>query len=109
MSDSGGTSERFTIGVPKETIAGERRVSLIPETVRALSKAGVSVLVETGAGAAASHSDAAYQEAGAEIVADSATLFGRADLVTKVQAPQHGNDIDEVSQLRPGSTIIAFL
>ena len=109
MSDSGGTSERFTIGVPKETAAGERRVSLLPDTVRALTRGGVAVLVESGAGTAASHSDAAYQEAGAEIVPDSATLYSRANLVTKVQAPQLGDGVDEVSQLRPGSTIVAFL
>ncbi len=109
MSDSGGTSERVTIGVPKETIAGERRVALIPETVRALSKAGVAVVVEHDAGAAASYSDAAYQEAGAEIVPDAGALYGRADVVTKVQAPQQGDGVDEVAQMRPGSTIIAFL
>lgn len=109
MADTGGTSERVTIGVPKETVAGERRVALVPETVRALSKAGAAVVVEHDAGAAASYSDAAYEDAGAEIAPDAGALYDRADVVTRVQAPQYGDGVDEVAQLRPGSTIIAFL
>ena len=53
------------IGVPRETAAGERRVALVPEVVGKLAPAGFEVLVQRGAGEAASFPDAAYEEAGA--------------------------------------------
>jgi NAD(P) transhydrogenase len=75
----------LSIGVPKESVALERRVSQTPETVTKLVKAGFAVKVEKGAGVGASFSDAAYEKAGASIV-DRDTAFG-ASLVTKVQVP----------------------
>ena len=89
------------IGVPKETTAGERRVALTPEVVAKLVEAGLLVVVERGAGSAASFVDSAYEEAGATI-ADSAW---DADIVVKVQKPS----ADEVSRLRSGSVLIGFL
>ena len=56
---------RVRIGVPKETAAGERRVALVPEVVAKLVEAGHEVVVERGAGSAASFEDAGYEEAGA--------------------------------------------
>ena len=58
----------LSIGVPKETVALERRVAQTPETVTKLVKAGFTVKVEKGAGVAASFSDASYEKAGASIV-----------------------------------------
>src|SRR6188472_3119506 len=58
------------IGVPKESAAGERRVALVPEIVGKLVPGGFEVLVERGAGEAASFPDADYEEAGARMVAD---------------------------------------
>ena len=75
----------LSIGVPKESVALERRVAQTPETVTKLVKAGFTVKVEKGAGVGASFSDAAYEKAGASIV-DRDTAFG-ASLVTKVQVP----------------------
>jgi len=75
----------LSIGVPKESVALERRVAQTPETVTKLVKAGFAVKVEKGAGVGASFSDAAYEKAGASIV-DRDTAFG-ASLVTKVQVP----------------------
>ncbi len=89
------------IGVPKETAAGERRVALTPEMVAKLVEAGLLVVVERGAGSAASFADSAYEEAGATI-ADSAF---DADIVVKVQTPS----ADEVSRLKSGSVLIGFL
>ena len=54
------------LGVPKETASGERRVALVPETIGRLGE-GVEVVVEAGAGDAASFGDEAYREAGATI------------------------------------------
>jgi NAD(P) transhydrogenase subunit alpha len=88
------------IGVPKETAAGERRVALVPESVTRIAKAGFDVVIEPGAGAAASFPDDAYTEAGATI-GDP----WQADAVVKVQKPT----AEEVGRLRRGSTLIAFL
>jgi NAD(P) transhydrogenase subunit alpha len=86
-------------GIPKETAPGERRVALVPETIGRLG-AGIEVIVEAGAGAAASFSDAAYIEAGATI-GDPWI----ADVVAKVAPPSP----DETARLRSGQVLIAFL
>ena len=57
------------VGVPKETAAGEQRVALVPDAVARLE--GFTVVVERGAGVAAGFPDAAYAEAGAELVDDA--------------------------------------
>ena len=92
------------IGVPTETAPSERRVALVPDTVRRLADGGVEILVETGAGEAASFLDAAYEEAGARI-ASGDEVYAEADVVCKVQKPS----AEEVDRLRPGSTLVAFL
>jgi NAD(P) transhydrogenase subunit alpha len=91
----------MNVGVPRETAAGERRVALVPETVKRLAGTGVSVLVERGAGEAASFLDAAYAEAGAEVVADAF----EATVVCKVQKPSPA----EVERLREGTLLVALL
>ena len=74
------------VGVPRETAPGERRVALVPDAITRLP-AGFEVLVETGAGAAASFPDAAYGEAGATVVPDAATVYRDAAIVVTVQTP----------------------
>ena len=86
------------VGVPKETAQGERRVALVPELVSKLD--GIDVVVEQGAGAAASFTDDAFTEAGAAIGDPWA-----ADLVAKVRKPSD----DEVGKLRDGQVLIGFL
>ncbi|HVM97874.1 MAG TPA: Re/Si-specific NAD(P)(+) transhydrogenase subunit alpha [Candidatus Acidoferrales bacterium] len=93
------------VAVPKELVPGERRVALTPDAVAALIKGGLEVLVETHAGDGAFHYDAAYEKAGARIVAAAADLYGQADVVLKVQKPA----ANEVAQLREGGVLIAFL
>ena len=88
------------IGVPKETAAGERRVALVPETVGKLAGGGFEVIVERGAGEAASFPDAAFEEAGARL-----GDWAEADAVAKVQKPT----ADEVARLREGQVLIGFL
>lgn len=73
----------MSVGVPKETEAGEARVAAVPSTVQAMVKKGMTVFVESGAGAAANFTDDAYRQAGAVIV-DSARALG-ADVVLKVR------------------------
>jgi NAD(P) transhydrogenase subunit alpha len=89
------------VGVPRETAASEQRVALVPEVVSRLVSGGIEVLVERGAGEAASFPDASYEEAAASIVADP----WDADLVAKVQKPS----TDEVARLRDGQVLIGFL
>src|SRR5215211_7683057 len=90
------------VGVPKETAPGERRVALMPDSVRRLAEANVDVLVEKGAGNEAAALDSAYEEAGAAISGD---VYGDADLVAKVQSPSE----EEIGRLREGQALIAFL
>jgi H+-translocating NAD(P) transhydrogenase subunit alpha len=86
------------VGVPKETAQGERRVALVPELVSKLE--GIDVVVEQGAGEAASFMDGAFTEAGAAIGDPWA-----ADLIAKVRKPSE----DEVGKLRDGQVLIGFL
>jgi proton-translocating NAD(P)+ transhydrogenase subunit alpha len=101
------------IGVPKETAEGERRVALVPEVVSKLTHGApgsdgaastLQVVVQRGAGAGALIPDAAYEEAGAELVDDAAAAFG-ADVVVKVAAPS----AEEIARLGSDSVLIAFL
>ena len=92
------------IGVPGEIYAGEKRVATTPEAIKWLQKSGYAVLVEAGAGAAASFSDDAYREAGAEIIGGK-DLYAQSDIILKVRAP----DEQEVDLLREGQTLISFI
>src|SRR5258708_3957700 len=87
------------LGIPKEIIAGEQRVALVPETVARLGE-GVEVIVEAGAGEAAGFPDAAYSDAGAQL-GDPWS----ADVVAKVATPSAA----ETAKLRSGQVLIAFL
>jgi len=91
------------IGVPKETAADERRVALTPDVAGRLGKSGLAVLVERGAGEAASFGDEAYQAAGATVVPAAAALFRQSDVVLKVQPPSRG----EVRLCREGAALVA--
>ena len=75
------------IGIPKEIMHGERRVAATPETVAKFVKDGAHVLVENGAGVGAFFADEAYAAVGAEMVADVADLYKRADVILKVKEP----------------------
>jgi NAD(P) transhydrogenase subunit alpha len=89
------------VGVPRETATGERRVALVPESVKRLTGSGFEIELERGAGEAASFLDPAYEEAGATLVADPYS----ADAIAKVQTPSG----EEVERLRDGQVLIGFL
>ncbi len=91
------------IGIPRESQAGETRVAATPQTVGALLKLGYSVVVESGAGAASSFADTAYEDAGAEI-GDPWS----ADIVLKVNAPQD-DEVDEIALLKDGATLVSLI
>ena len=69
------------IGIPKEVHQGERRVAATPESVKKLQKLGFDIVVEAGAGSAASFTDDAYQDAGATIETDTAKCWADVDIV----------------------------
>jgi H+-translocating NAD(P) transhydrogenase subunit alpha len=91
------------MGVPLETVTGEARVAVTPETAKKLKALGHDVFVQSGAGVKASAPDAAYVAAGATI-ASQTDVFG-CDLVLKVRAPQVG----ELTLLKPGTTVVGML
>ncbi len=92
------------IGVPKETAAGEHRVALVPEVVSKLKAKGLDVVVQSGAGADALLTDAAFAEAGAQITADAAEVWG-CDVVLTIAPP----DPQAIRGLGSGSILIGFL
>ena len=93
------------IGVPKEKAAGEKRVATTPEVAAQLLKLGYEVMVESGAGAAANFSDAAYESAGCSVAATADSIWNDSDIVLKVRGP----DAEEAPRLKSGHTLISFL
>lgn len=73
------------IGIPKETYPGERRVALTPENIPVLTKIGLTVLVESGAGASAGFPDDEYAGKGAAVVSSRPDIFARADIIAQVR------------------------
>ncbi len=100
-----------TIGVPREVLEGEKRVALTPETAGRIQKLGYTLLIESGAGAAANFSDEVYRDAGVEVVPDAKAVWERADLVMKVRPPDENPaaGMHEADMLREGQTLISFL
>ncbi len=94
-----------TIAVAKETTPGERRVALVPESVGRLTRAGIEVRVESGAGAGASIPDSAYEAAGASLSTDRAALVDGADVVVGVRRPS----VEEVAALPREIVLVALL
>jgi NAD(P) transhydrogenase subunit alpha len=91
---------RTTVGVPRESGAGERRVALVPKVVEKLVSRGVEIVVESGAGLGALIPDEVYLEAGATVGDPWAC-----DVVVKVAPPT----AEEIGRLRSGASYIGFL
>ena len=99
------------IGILKEIMHGEGRVSATPETVAKYVADGFQVLVENGAGQAAHFFDDDYAAAGAELVADCAEIYRRSDLVLKVKEPLFNKEknMHEIDMMHAGQYLITFL
>jgi len=93
------------IAVTKETRANETRVAATPETVKKLTAAGFSVVVQAGAGIAAAYPDADYAAAGATLVGGAAEAIKDADVLFKVRAPEAA----EIAALKSGAIVAAAL
>lgn len=99
------------VGVPKESYPGERRVALVPMVIPTLAKAGLEVIVQAGAGEGAGYPDKAYEEKGAKIVPDRASVFASADIVVQVLC-YGSNDLTGGADLplfRRDQVLIGFL
>jgi NAD(P) transhydrogenase subunit alpha len=93
------------VAIPKESVADERRVALVPDTAAKLIAASLEVSVESGAGAGAFFPDGSYEKAGVKVVKSAEALLKDADAVLKVQAPAP----NEIALLKSGAVLISFL
>ena len=93
------------IGVPLETLPGEKRVATVPEVVEKLIKLGFQVAVQSGAGNAANFADDTYRAVGAQVVGSAAELWAKSDIVFKVRPPSAA----EVALMREGGALIGFV
>ncbi|HVS27884.1 MAG TPA: Re/Si-specific NAD(P)(+) transhydrogenase subunit alpha [Burkholderiales bacterium] len=94
------------IGIPAETRAGEQRVAGTPETVKKMLAGGHhKILVQSGAGVAASVPDSEYQAAGATIAAGAQELYSLSEIILKVRNPDAG----ELAQIKKGTILIGLL
>ena len=91
------------IGIPTETTVGETRVAITPETAKKLKAQGHTIRVQSGAGVAASVTDAAYQAVGVDIT-DAAGAFG-CELVLKVRSPTPA----EAALMKPATALVGML
>src|SRR5271170_5147547 len=95
----------MNIGVPREIKLQEHRVALLPSAVYQLAKRGHRVIVERCAGEGAGYPDSDYEQAGAQMTQDHATVFSKAELIVKVKEPQES----EYALLRPGQILFTYL
>ena len=99
------------IAIVKERRPHETRVAATPETVKKLKALGVEeIVIEAGAGTAASYTDQAYVDAGAMIVPDAASAVSAADILFKIQRPMSAAEgADEIGLLRSGQVLMSPL
>src|SRR5262249_5403418 len=98
-------SHAVRLAIPRETAPREQRVSLIPETVAKLVKAGFLAAVQSGAGLSAGHTDEAYRAAGAAIANDFRACVAGAQAVFKVREPSP----DEITAIPEGALLLGLL
>ena len=98
------------VGVPAETFPDERRVALAPANVAVLQKAGVDVIIQSGAGTPAGYADDEYAAAGAKLIDDRDQIFKQAEIILQVRTaganPDNGSDDDGL--LREGQTLVGM-
>ncbi len=99
------------IGIPKEIMHDENRVSATPESCRKLMDDGHMVLVENGAGLGANFHDEAYEQSGATLLSDVRSLYEQSDLILKVKEPQFNaaTGLHEVDMMHSNQYLITFI
>ncbi len=93
------------IGVPRETADAERRVAIVPETVKRLAAKGIETVIEAGAGGRSFYPDEEYRGAGASVVSSFADVVAQADVLVRVNGPDEAG----VSALKEGSALVSLL
>ena len=98
------------LGVPKETFPGERRVAVVADMVPLFGKAGMTLVVESGAGLLSGLSDDDYKAKGAEVVPDRKSVFDKSDVILQVRGfganPEHGET--DLELFRKDQTLVAL-
>lgn len=99
------------IGITRELVAGEQRVSMCPENIRSLTEAGIDFWVEQNAGVCAGFSDNDYLSAGAKIIAERSAIFAKADIILQVQSfgANSQNAEQDLQLLRPQQIVIGMM
>ncbi|HHU08167.1 MAG TPA: NAD(P) transhydrogenase subunit alpha [Clostridiaceae bacterium] len=99
------------VGIPREIMPEENRVSATPETVTKMIKDGLSVLMEKGAGVGSFYTDQMYKEAGAQIVETAQEVFDRSQVILKVKEPQYNTNYckNEADLMHKGQLLITFI
>lgn len=95
----------LTIGVPRESMDGERRVALAPEVASKLAKLGVRLVIEQGAGDSAYLPDSKFDADSAQFVGSAEEVYSAADLIFRIQCPSS----DEIGAMKSGSMLIGSL
>lgn len=101
----------MVIGIPKEIMHGEGRVSATPETVAKMVADGAKVLVEQHAGEGSFYSDGQYAQAGAQVVDGAKAVYDAADVILKVKEPLFNQElgVHEVDLMKKGQYLITFI
>lgn len=99
------------VGIPREIMPGEDRVSASPETVKLMTQQGWTVLVEEGAGEGSFYHDPQYIEAGAQMIKNCEDLYNKADVILKVKEPlmNEAKGKHEIDMMHEGQYIITFI
>ncbi len=99
------------IGIPKEIMKGENRVSATPDTVKKMVADGMTVLFESGAGEGAYYHDDAYAQAGAQVLSDVAGIFEKSEVILKVKEPLFNEEkgLHEIEMMHKGQYLITFI
>ena len=95
----------MVIGVPKETLGGENRIGVTPNTIKELIKKDFEVIIESGAGIGSFITDEDYQAAGAKIISSANEVYNSSDAIIKVNPPSN----DEINLLKEGCHILSFM
>ena len=99
------------VGVPKESYPGEQRVALVPGVLASLTKAGLQVMLEAGAGESAGYPDSEYADRGAKVVTSRAEIFAAADIIVQVLCYGSNDKTGraDLPLLRNGQALVGFL
>ncbi len=99
------------VGIPKEIMHDEARVAAIPDTVKKMVAAGMTVLFEKGAGEGSHYHDKDYLAAGATILEDCEEIFAKSDVILKVKEPLFNEEKGkhEIEMMHKGQYIITFI